>query len=249
MKTEKELFKWNSKIKISILIIFSITVIIGIIFMQQRIKSKSNNKPPNESVLLENNGEENNTMTEEIQQKDVMENVEKEKSKIDENKKNITTKEENTTNKEVSSANKKQIEKQDIIQKVEEKHQNESKQEKQNNNTTIVQSEKDKVISKGNETLANTHFTKYNLEKTAHVVSYINSKIKQKDNYKELGGEAIAVTKKPCKNWFSYSYDEKLDSLSITGCTTQVFIEDEYAYDSQGINYYLYDTKAYIYQY
>ena len=100
-----------------------------------------------------------------------------------------------------------------------------------------------------NPSLANTHFTKYNAEKTAHAVAYMNNIIKQDVDYKELGGQAIAVTQKPCKNWFSYSYDEKLKSLSIAGCTIKVYVEDEYRYDSRGINYYLYDTKAYIYQY
>ena len=100
-----------------------------------------------------------------------------------------------------------------------------------------------------NPSLANTHFTKYNAEKTAHAVAYMNNIIKQDVDYEELGGQAIAVTQKPCKNWFSYSYDEKLKSLSIAGCTIKVYVEDEYRYDSRGINYYLYDTKAYIYQY
>ena len=100
-----------------------------------------------------------------------------------------------------------------------------------------------------NPSLANTHFTKYNAEKTAHAVAYMNNIIKQDVDYEELGGQAIAVTQKPCENWFSYSYDEKLNSLCITGCTMNVYVEDEYRYDSRGINYYLYDTKAYIYQY
>lgn len=100
-----------------------------------------------------------------------------------------------------------------------------------------------------NPSLANTHFTKYNAEKTAHAVAYMNNIIKQDVDYTDLGGEAIAVTQKPCKNWFSYSYDEKLKSLAIAGCTIKVYIEDEYRYDSRGVNYYLYDTKAYVYQY
>lgn len=98
-----------------------------------------------------------------------------------------------------------------------------------------------------NSSLANTHFTKYNAEKTAHAVSYLNGKIQKEADYNEYGGKAIGVTKKPCKNWFSYSYDEKLNSLVITGSTLKVYVEDEYRYDTKGTNYYLYDTKAYIY--
>ena len=63
-----------------------------------------------------------------------------------------------------------------------------------------------------------------------------------------LGGKAIAVKEKPTDFWFSYSGDFKLDGVCIAGLIVKVYVEDEYVYDSKGINYYLYDTKAYIYQ-
>lgn len=99
-----------------------------------------------------------------------------------------------------------------------------------------------------NKDLANTHFTKYNASKTKHAVNYINSKMKEDELYEKLGGKAIAVTQKPTDFWFSYSGDYKLDSISMAGVNVKVYVEDEYVYDSKGINYYLYDTKAYIYQ-
>lgn len=104
--------------------------------------------------------------------------------------------------------------------------------------------EKDSV----NEKLANTHFTKYNSSKTNHAVQYINNKMREDEYFEKLGGEAIAVSKKPTDFWFSYNSDYKLDNLCIAGIQVQVYVEDEYVYDTKGINYYLYDTKAYIYQ-
>ncbi len=96
--------------------------------------------------------------------------------------------------------------------------------------------------------LANTHFVKYNATKTKHAIDYINDKIKQDELYEMLGGKAIAVKEKPTDFWFSYSGDFKLDGVCIAGLIVKVYVEDEYVYDSKGINYYLYDTKAYIYQ-
>lgn len=98
-----------------------------------------------------------------------------------------------------------------------------------------------------NTELANKHFTKYNAEKTAQAVSYLNNLIKNQSDYDEFGGYAIAVTSKPTSNWFSYS-DYKLNGLALSGYIVKVYIEDEYAYNSRGTSYSLYDTKAYVYQ-
>lgn len=98
-----------------------------------------------------------------------------------------------------------------------------------------------------NTELANKHFTKYNAEKTAHAVSYLNNLIKNQSDYDEFGGYATAVTTKPTSNWFSYA-DYKLNGLALSGYIVKVYIEDEYAYNSRGTSYSLYDTKAYVYQ-
>ena len=98
-----------------------------------------------------------------------------------------------------------------------------------------------------NTELANTHFTKYNAEKTAHAVNYLNNLIKSQSDYDEFGGYAIAVASKPTSDWFSYS-DYKLNGLALSGYIVKVYIEDEYAYNSRGTSYSLYDTKAYVYQ-
>ena len=98
-----------------------------------------------------------------------------------------------------------------------------------------------------NTELANKHFTKYNAEKTAHAVNYLNNLIKSQSDYDEFGGYAIAVTSKPTSDWFSYS-DYKLNGLALSGYIVKVYIEDEYAHNSRGTSYSLYDTKAYVYQ-
>ena len=98
-----------------------------------------------------------------------------------------------------------------------------------------------------NTELANTHFTKYNADKTTHAVNYLNNLIKSQSDYDEFGGYAIAVTSKPTSDWFSYS-DYKLNGLALSGYIVKVYIEDEYRYNSRGTSYSLYDTKAYVYQ-
>lgn len=107
--------------------------------------------------------------------------------------------------------------------------------------------EKEEQQEEINTELANKHFTKYNAEKTAQAVSYLNNLIKNQSDYDEFGGYAIAVTSKPTSNWFSYS-DYKLNGLALSGYIVKVYIEDEYAYNSRGTSYSLYDTKAYVYQ-
>ena len=72
--------------------------------------------------------------------------------------------------------------------------------------------------------------------------------MQEDEYYSQLGGKAVVVSQKPTDFWFSYSGDYKLDGICMAGITVQVYIEDEYVYDSRGIDYYLYDTKAYIYQ-
>ena len=96
--------------------------------------------------------------------------------------------------------------------------------------------------------MANTHFTKYNAAKTKHAVNYINAKMKQDELYSTLGGKAVVVSTKPTDFWFSYSKDSKLDGVCMAGTTVKVYVVDEYSYNSKGTEYYLYDTKAYIYQ-
>lgn len=250
MRKEKKPLRGNKIVIIGIFLIVIVIIIMGIVFIQQSLKLKiSNSNSYTEDLPIENNSkQENSNIMEEIEEKQKIENTEKENVKNDEKEKVVEHNSKNTINKKNPPVNETQKQVENETQKVEDKNKDIPKQNIQINNTT-EQNGKNEVVLENNTTLANTHFTKYNLEKTKHAVSYINNKIKQKENYKELGGEAIVVNQKPCKNWFSYSYDERLDSLATTGCTIKVYIEDEYAYDSRGINYYLYDTKAFIYQY
>lgn len=267
----------NTISKICIFIIFFIILVTAIflIFIETRNTSQpqasilTNEVIQNIEVATENiiteDTEENvqEEVNQEIIENEIVttkeDNTEVEKqadnNKTEKVESQVTTskKEETNTNKNEVTEN---VQKQDKVDN--NKTDNNQKENSQVNNSETNNEqnkneqqnvETNKEQDNTNSSLANTHFTKYNAEKTAHVVVYINNKIKKMDNYEELGGEAIAVTQKPCKNWFSYSYDEKLNSLCITGCTMKVYVEDEYRYDSRGINYYLYDTKAYIYQY
>jgi hypothetical protein len=120
----------------------------------------------------------------------------------------------------------------------------------QESTKTNTANSNENVISKKEENskLANTHFTKYNAAKTKHAVNYINAKMKQDELYSTLGGKAVVVSTKPTDFWFSYSKDSKLDGVCMAGTTVKVYVVDEYSYNSKGTEYYLYDTKAYIYQ-
>jgi len=223
-----------------------------------------NTEVATENIIIENKEEnvqeevnqeiiENEIITTKEDNTEVVKQADNNKTEKVESQVTTSKKEDTNTNKKEVTEN---VQKQDKVDN--NKTDNNQKENSQVNNSETNNEqnkneqqnvETNKEQDNTNSSLANTHFTKYNAEKTAHAVAYINNKIKKMDNYEELGGEAIAVTQKPCKNWFSYSYDEKLNSLCITGCTMKVYVEDEYRYDSRGINYYLYDTKAYIYQY
>lgn len=252
---------WNklSKLKKTIIILSIILLIILTVFVYivlTTVEDAIETKAPtteNEEILSQNEIIEGNI----IQDIEEVANEIQEENKINDEKENTNIKQESTnkteqkkepTNNGTSGTkeNTTTIEepKKDNTQannNQENSNKEENKQEETEQENTEVKEETT------NPSLANTHFTKYNAEKTAHAVSYLNSKIQKEADYDEYGGKAIAVTTKPCKNWFSYSYDEKLNSLVITGSTLKVYIEDEYRYDSRGINYYLYDTKAYIY--
>jgi len=157
------------------------------------------------------------------------------------NKSNNNTKEDSkdkTNNKNNSNTNK--VENNDTQSSNNSKKNDKPKEQSQKEE----QQEEQKEI---NTELANTHFTKYNAEKTAHAVNYLNNLIKSQSDYDEFGGYAIAVTSKPTSDWFSYS-DYKLNGLALSGYIVKVYIEDEYRYNSRGTSYSLYDTKAYVYQ-
>ena len=121
------------------------------------------------------------------------------------------------------------------------------KQDSETKNNEVTKDENNTQPRPENPELSLKHFTKYNATKTNHAVSYLNNKIKNLSGYEKWGGKAIAVTSKPCNDWFSYSSDAKLDGLAVIGSTIKVYIEDEYSYNWQGTQTYLYDTKAYIY--
>ncbi len=243
----------TSKVIILILVILLIVGITSIIFINYK---KVEDIPlQNDSILSSSlNIEEN---INEVVNQETINNEIKEEKDIQENNSNAENKQviqSNNTNNTLVNTSKNNNVSNQTNNKQENNKQENTKQEnnkteinKETNNQTNTQIKNEQPT--GNAELANTHFKKYNKEKTNHAVAYLNSKIKQLEDYETFGGKAIAVTEKPCKDWFSYSYDEKLNSLVITGCTLKVYIEDEYTYDSKGINYYLYDTKAYIYTY
>ncbi len=243
----------TSKVIILILVILLIVGITSIILINY--KKVENISLQNDTILSSSlNIEEN---INEVVNQETINNEIKEEKDIQENNSNAENKQviqSNNTNNTLVNTSKNN----NVSNQTNNKQEN-NKQEntKQENNKTEINKETNSQTNTpikneqpaGNAELANTHFKKYNKEKTNHAVAYLNSKIKQLEDYETFGGKAIAVTEKPCKDWFSYSYDEKLNSLVITGCTLKVYIEDEYTYDSKGINYYLYDTKAYIYTY
>ena len=72
--------------------------------------------------------------------------------------------------------------------------------------------------------------------------------MKKDEMYEELGGYAVAVTTKPTNNWMSYGSNSKLDGMALAGCIVKVYVENYYRYNSKGTDYYLYDTKIYVYQ-
>lgn len=123
-------------------------------------------------------------------------------------------------------------------------------EEKQENNTDkeTEDTEKEEETNTGNEKLANTFFSEYNKQKTQEAVNYINQQMKKDEMYEELGGYAVAVTSKPTNNWMSYSSNSKLDGMALAGCKVSVYVENYYRYNSKGTDYYLYDTKIYVYQ-
>lgn len=231
-----------------LLIIVVITTIILVNYKKVEDLPSQNDIIPSSSFLnIEEDIEETvnqETTNIEIANDKVIET--EEKIDIKENESNVSAKKEVDTNNKASSTTQPQTN--TSTQNNNKQENNKAEANTQTSNTqTNTQIKNEEPI--GNTALANTHFTKYNAEKTNHAVAYLNSKIKQSEYYEELGGKAVAVTEKPCKSWFSYSYDEKLNPLVISGCILQVYVEDEYAYDSKGTNYYLYDTKAYIYTY
>lgn len=231
-----------------LLLIVVITTIILVNYKKVEDLPSQNDIIPSSSFLnVEEDKEE--TVNQEITNIEIEndEGIEtEEKIDIKENEINVSNKKEGYTNNKVSSTIQPQTN--TSTQNNNEQENNKAETNTQTSNTQMNTQIKNEEPTE-NTALANTHFTKYNAEKTNHAVAYLNSKIKQAEYYEELGGKAVAVTEKPCKSWFSYSYDEKLNPLVISGCILQVYVEDEYAYDSKGTNYYLYDTKAYIYTY
>ena len=84
--------------------------------------------------------------------------------------------------------------------------------------------------------------------KTQEAVNYINEQMKKDEMYEELGGYAVACTTKPTNYWISYSSNSKLNGVALAGCKVSVYVEKYYRYNSKGTDYYLYDTKIYLYQ-
>ena len=192
------------------------------------------------SIENENNKENNNSEdTENKNSNDTQKNSTT-------NKSNNNTKEETkdkTNNNNNSSNTNNKIENTDKQNNDTNKEEDQPKEQEEQDKNEEQQEQQEKI----NTELANTHFTKYNAEKTTHAVNYLNNLIKSQSDYDEFGGYAIAVTSKPTSDWFSYS-DYKLNGLALSGYIVKVYIEDEYRYNSRGTSYSLYDTKAYVYQ-
>lgn len=180
--------------------------------------------------------------------------LERDEEKVD-YKSNSTTSKTNQKENRQEKENKEETDDKNNDQKIEKEQPEQNKKEenitkRQDSETKNNENTKDENNTQPrpeNPELSLKHFTKYNATKTNHAVSYLNNKIKNLSSYEKWGGKAIAVTSKPCNDWFSYSSDEKLDGLSVIGSTIKVYIEDEYSYNWQGTQTYLYDTKAYIY--
>ena len=200
-----------------------------------------------DNTLVETNSIENENNKENSNSEDTeTKNLNDTQKNSTTNKSNNNTKEETkdkTKDKTNNKSNTNKVENTDEQNSDTNKENDQPKEQEEQNKNEEQQEQQEEI----NTELANTHFTKYNAEKTAHAVNYLNNLIKSQSDYDEFGGYAIAVTSKPTSNWFSYS-DYKLNGLALSGYIVKVYIEDEYRYNSRGTSYSLYDTKAYVYQ-
>lgn len=193
---------------------------------------EENNADTKESNTTEKT--DNKTTT---SQKDSSSSTNKTNSKNNDN--NVNT---NVSNKNNSSSSTKEEQK-----KEESKPTNTEKTEDTKENEDTETEEKEETNTE-NEKLANTFFSEYNKQKTQEAVNYINEQMKKDEMYEELGGYAVACTTKPTNYWISYSSNSKLDGIALAGCKVSVYVENYYRYNSRGTDYYLYDTKIYLYQ-
>ena len=220
------------------------------------IEDSENNTTSNSLLEVSNKAEntikETNTIENESSEKISNNTDDKNENSSNKQKNNTTTKTNNNTKEETkdktnnnnSSYKNNKIENTDKQNSDNNKKDDKPKEQEEQSKDEVQQEEQQEEI---HTELANKHFTKYNAEKTTHAVSYLNNLIKNQSDYDEFGGYAVAVTSKPTSNWFSYS-DYKLNGLALSGYIVKVYIEDEYAYNSRGTSYSLYDTKAYVYQ-
>ena len=247
----------NKKIAITVIgVLFMIIAIVIICFCL--IPKESNqleksdavaniNEETNSTLIINNKiaNEVNENTKDENDIKDI-ENIEDTKSNTENNKETeVKISENKQNNNKQTNNNSSNIERKTSNKTTNTTNKNTNKKLNTNNKKESERQETQQEQS--NTKLANKHFTKQNEEKTAQAVSYLNNLIKSQSDYDEFGGYAVAVTSKPTNNWFSYS-EYKLNGFSLSRYIVKVYIEDEYRYNSKGTSYYLYDTKAYIYQ-
>lgn len=250
---------------IIIIIIASIIILalIGICYFNDRSNKNKISEGKIDYELL--NQDSNNYITENIIMQNTENREELNKNSLDnditedknitqkEHKENKTTNDKNIVNNSSDNKNTEvSTKKEENNVKTEEKIENinETKPNEESNKNTHNTEEKENTETEKieNKQLANTFFSRYNKEKTQEAVDYINMQMKKDELYKELGGYAVAVTYKPTNNWMSYSSNSKLDAMALAGCKVSVYVENYYRYNSKGTDYYLYDTKIYIYQ-
>ena len=167
------------------------------------------------------------------------------KTNSENNNNNVNT---SVSNKNNSSSSTKEEQKKEESKPTNTENTEDTEDTKDTKENEDAKTEKKEEINTENEKLANTFFSEYNKEKTQEAVNYINAQMKKDEMYEELGGYAVAVTTKPTSYWISYSSNSKLDGIALAGCKVSVYVENYYRYNSRGTDYYLYDTKIYLYQ-
>lgn len=167
------------------------------------------------------------------------------KTNSENNNNNVNT---SVSNKNNSSSSTKEEQKKEESKSTNTENTEDTEDTKDTKENEDAKTEKKEEINTENEKLANTFFSEYNKEKTQEAVNYINEQIKKDEMYEKLGGYAVACTSKPTSYWISYSSNSKLNNIALAGCKVSVYVENYYRYNSKGTDYYLYDTKIYLYQ-
>ena len=141
-------------------------------------------------------------------------------------------------------------------------------QQKQEIKTETKQEEKKETPKQtvGNEKLANTRYTKVNTEVIPTIINILNDEISKNEKLKKYGSKAIKAKKEDIggnTSGFTYMFVKDITKGKVPGNYTvfeqrirntvgaygkyYVYAEDEYVYDSKGINSYWSQTLVWIY--